>query len=204
MELIKCNWANYQEMNSDFYKKTIEKNKIEAWSRKYEYPFVMENIGLQTKDKKILEAGALGSLIPHIFCENNQFYNIDIDCKILNAFSGCKNFVSDLCKTRFEDNFFDFVTCISVLEHLPNNKWKNAIDEFNRITKVGGKIIITLDVAYTKNCPFNFSYSELEKFFEYLGYKIPEKPSDIIKSDDSENGSKSGPGLQVLAIVLEK
>lgn len=48
----------------------------------------------------------------------------------------------DLTDLPFDDEFFDVVTCSQVLEHIPEHK--TAISEIKRVTKVGGKIIISI------------------------------------------------------------
>lgn len=47
---------------------------------------------------------------------------------------------SDGCKMKFKNNTFDVVTCIDVLEHIPN--WRDVIKEIIRVTKPGGIIVL--------------------------------------------------------------
>ena len=44
----------------------------------------------------------------------------------------------------YEDNFFDMVYCISVLEHTEN--YENVIEEFHRVIKPGGLLLLTFDI----------------------------------------------------------
>ncbi len=46
----------------------------------------------------------------------------------------------------FQDNYFDRVFCLSVMEHIPQEDWKKCIQEFERVLKPGGRLIITLDM----------------------------------------------------------
>ncbi len=48
----------------------------------------------------------------------------------------------------FEDNFFDRVFCISVIEHVPKEEWSICIEQLMRVVRPGGKLIITLDIFY--------------------------------------------------------
>lgn len=48
----------------------------------------------------------------------------------------------------FADNSFDFLSCISVIEHLNDREDSLAMDEFMRVLKPGGKIILTFPVNY--------------------------------------------------------
>jgi SAM-dependent methyltransferase len=51
--------------------------------------------------------------------------------------------------TNFEDETFDFITCIAVLEHLFNPF--EVVEEFRRILKDGGRLLISVpNVAYIK------------------------------------------------------
>lgn len=47
----------------------------------------------------------------------------------------------------FHDSQFDCVTCLEVLEHLPERNWKTAIEEMRRILKPGGLLILTVPHA---------------------------------------------------------
>ncbi len=54
-------------------------------------------------------------------------------------------FPDSLDKMRFQDNFFDKVFCISVIEHLPMEVAYRGIKEMVRVLKKGGLLVITLD-----------------------------------------------------------
>lgn len=51
----------------------------------------------------------------------------------------------DLTRLPYEDGFFDIVSCISVLEHMPFEEMIKGIREMARVVKKGGKLIITYD-----------------------------------------------------------
>jgi ubiquinone/menaquinone biosynthesis C-methylase UbiE len=51
--------------------------------------------------------------------------------------------VMSVSKLHFKDNHFDFVNCITVLQHILNdNDWKLAVKEIGRVTKPGGSILL--------------------------------------------------------------
>jgi len=50
--------------------------------------------------------------------------------------------VGSIFKTNYRDNFFDRITCVSVLEHFKGNEINRAVREMYRILKPGGFIII--------------------------------------------------------------
>lgn len=59
----------------------------------------------------------------------------------------------DLMNTPFEDDYFDFVICNHVLEHVDD--LERALSEIRRVLKVGGSAI--LQVPYCKNLKDTFS-----------------------------------------------
>lgn len=62
--------------------------------------------------------------------------------------------VADFTKhTGYEDGFFDTIFCISVLEDLGYFGMRDALKEFARLLKPGGRIIITFDVQYDLDKP---------------------------------------------------
>ena len=51
----------------------------------------------------------------------------------------------NLTSLPYADSSFDVVSCISVLEHMPDNDQVQGIKEMSRVLKQGGKLIITYD-----------------------------------------------------------
>lgn len=56
------------------------------------------------------------------------------------------DFNYDIHDLKFEDESFDAVTCISILEHIPYPR--KAIAELGRVLKPGGRIWVQLPFAY--------------------------------------------------------
>ena len=48
---------------------------------------------------------------------------------------------------QFPDNYFDRVFCLSVIEHIPVDYWKRCVEEFERVLKPRGYIVVTLDMS---------------------------------------------------------
>lgn len=49
----------------------------------------------------------------------------------------------DLTAIGFPDDTFDFISCISVIEHIPD--YPKAVAELHRVLKPGGRLVITTD-----------------------------------------------------------
>ena len=55
MKILKAQWAVNSDLQLEFYKE-FNKDKVYPWSRRWEYPFVLQN--LDVKDgQKILDVG---------------------------------------------------------------------------------------------------------------------------------------------------
>ncbi len=117
---------------------------------------------------KVLDFGSgTGNLIQHLITENVECYATDSSAesiRIVNEkFSKSPNWkaatiVTDIV-TDFPDDYFDVITCVETLEHLPDALVDKLIAELKRIVKSTGIILIT--TPYKENlasdhiyCPF--------------------------------------------------
>lgn len=58
------------------------------------------------------------------------------------------SYVSDpVQKLRYEDNGFDRVFCLSVLEHIPLEEWGACMTQLARVLRPGGRLLVTLDMS---------------------------------------------------------
>ena len=104
---------------------------------------------------------------------------------------GLISHVGDIRKTNFENNYFDLIFCISTIEHIgrDNSVYKanftedldkgdlNALKEIFRITKIDGKIVITVPFGKFFNYGWFIQYDEnrLNKLLNSCPFKILEK-----------------------------
>ncbi|MBU0711643.1 MAG: class I SAM-dependent methyltransferase [Bacteroidota bacterium] len=58
----------------------------------------------------------------------------------------------DITNIPFEDDFFDFILCNHVLEHIPNDKL--AISELYRVMKKGGSGILQVPIDYNRKVTY--------------------------------------------------
>ena len=81
----------------------------------------------------------------------------------------------DIAETPYGNEFFDKITTVSVLEHLDTQKQKETLQEYHRILKSGGLVILTMD--YPNVSPKAIYEYAKEIGFELLGevdYNLPD------------------------------
>jgi len=136
-------------------------------NRHLEYPWAIIHSNLD-KGLKILDIGSGVSTFPiYLSSKGHEVYSIDTDEVSMNRLApkfaewcgvDTKYRVGDASSLEFSDNTFDRIFCISVFEHLEeerinhrivNNHKRNldvkAIKEMLRVLKPGGLIILTTD-----------------------------------------------------------
>ncbi len=139
-----------------------------------------------TKGKHILDAGA-GELQYKRFCKHLKYTAQDfggydgqgnVQGLQMETWDNSKlDMVSDIASIPVKDRSFDAIMCIEVFEHIPHPT--EAIKEFSRIIKKGGKLVITTPVSsLTHFAPFYFYNGYSRYYFEKLlpeqGFKIKE------------------------------
>lgn len=162
----------FSESNKDVLSQYGRKwvcDPLHQWSRQWEYPYVFQRIKehLQTSDTtKVLDAGSGMTFFPFLLSEkipNAKITCCDYDINLKKFFDKINNknvqnvsFAStDLRKTPFDDNSFDVIYCISVLEHTGN--YNKILDEFFRVLKKGGMLVLTMDVSIDGKSDINFA-----------------------------------------------
>ena len=131
-------WNKFRKTQLDSYTgKPISKDRLSKvlnWS---------ENI----TNKKVLEAGSGAGRFTEILVKTGaRIFSFDfssaVEANYLNngAFKNLNIFQGDIFKIPIEDNFFDFVLCIGVIQHTPDPK--GAFDSLKKKLKPGGTIFI--------------------------------------------------------------
>jgi ubiquinone/menaquinone biosynthesis C-methylase UbiE len=144
------------------------------------------------KGSKILDAGA-GELQYKKYCKHLKYtaqdfgqYNGQGDEKGLhtNAWDNSKlDIVCDISKIPVKDKSFDAIMCIEVFEHLPNPVL--AIEEFSRVIKPGGTLIITAPFAsLTHFAPYHFSPGYNKYYYEK---HLPDNGFEIVSIVNNGN-----------------
>lgn len=134
-------------------------NSALGFSRKWEYPFVIDRLEkLKLSNNSIIDTGPGAIFFPFYLrarFPGIQYSGVDIDreaCHSFNTFveeNHYKNVVlryGDLRRLNLVKNeSADIVLCISALEHIQNPFL--VIHELHRILKPGGTLIISFDIA---------------------------------------------------------
>jgi ubiquinone/menaquinone biosynthesis C-methylase UbiE len=93
---------------------------------------------------------------------------VDISEDMLRAVPKKSNYIivrGDITKLEFPDNFFDIVVTKQVLHYLPKNFQLKAIDEFHRVLKRNGQLILSALISPddNSNTLANYLYNERER-----------------------------------------
>jgi len=138
------------------------RDPLHQWSRQWEYPFVYQNVRIALADRsvgaRVLDAGSGATFFPYLIGEVEPDASVtccDYDSSLtaifdrVNAARGQQRSVefhqADLRRLPFDENSFDVVYCISVLEH--TDSYPQILDEFRRVLRPGGMLINTFDIG---------------------------------------------------------
>ena len=165
----------------------ISSNEIDSivnFSSYWRDEWVAQQAALIPLGALVLDAGAgqgrYKSLFSHTRYHAQDFaqYKGDSDGPLRETWDYAPlDYVCDITDIPVGDNFFDVVICTEVLEHLPNPI--AALQELSRVTKSGGKLIVTAPLGSgIHQEPYHF-YGGFSPFFyqKYLtefGFEINE------------------------------
>jgi ubiquinone/menaquinone biosynthesis C-methylase UbiE len=191
------------------------------WSRFYEYAWASEFC----KETDVVLDAACG--IPHPFKfylagECKEVHAVDIDERItdfmrimeevaktygqsLNS-SDFEKMIdkidlkkASLTKLPYKNSMFDKIFSISALEHISDIDKVKALEEFKRVLKKSGMVILTIDYSETPEYS-SATMDEIEKLANDAGFKLAgEKQLDI-----PENAINWGNSLFCFRMVLVK
>ncbi len=181
--------------------------------REWEYPWAILNSEI-SKETKILDIGSGWSLFPlYLSMFSDYVTSVDLSEKQMKVYSPflakllnktVRYETGDALNLKYDNNSFDYLYCISVIEHFEEEINEHgervnycrekldriAIKEFLRVIKPGGKIILTIDYGTDKRS-FQFDYLvDLLKEFDanllvpitdYNGLKITKEREESLK-----------------------
>ncbi len=114
------------------------KGNIENW-----------RLRLIPKNGKILDAGCAGGALSR-FIEKKRYYGIDINPYLIKECQsrGLKIKKGSITKIPFGSNIFSGIYCSHVIEHLGVRDQQKAMNEFFRVLKKKGKIVLFAPTPY--------------------------------------------------------
>jgi SAM-dependent methyltransferase len=168
----------------DFEKYALEKSMLGAMPKSWQDSFwkYMNKKSFEISDIKFLDYGCgdgryynylidRGALKENIF--GTEVSKIRIDrCKEL-GWENCflTNFLEPL---PFEDNFFDVISMVEVVEYIPKNDIDFYIKEIKRVLKPNGLFILT-----TPNYPIKRFYDIWDAFFGKKWARLKDDPTHV-------------------------
>ena len=173
---------------------------IRNWSRVWEYPYVEFHIERYFNEKsrklKIIDFGSGVTFFPFqiekyaekVFCLDNDKTCVDDLKKAVDFY---KSDIVESIKVNsftmpFEDQSVDIIYSVSVLEHINNRHI--LINEFKRILKDDGVLILTYDISFDSGHDigkedFKTLQDEIKKNFKPLYLERPVHAGDLLLSD---------------------
>ena len=124
--------------------------------------FLKEDLNLFEKKLKILEVGPNRSL-QNILINNPDFDYISVDLKSPQAM-----YHMDITDLKFEDNSFDIIFCISVMQYVEDDV--KGFEEMKRVLKPNGKIIFASGIDETSESTVKYSERTAEHNFTVRTY----------------------------------
>lgn len=117
-------------------------------SKRWEYPWALERAAL-APGSRVLDAGCGASIFP-IYLAKDGHRVTGLDLRVPHGLDREHGVHVDyiegnLTELPFPDEHFDAVFCISVIEHLGLEGIPRALDELRRVTRRGGRLLITTD-----------------------------------------------------------
>ena len=195
--------------------------------RMVEIPWVINKLK-KNKNKKILDVGCTLNFkyLIDFFLNNNEIFFINLYKEKNNFFSNQISYIqNDIRTSPFKDNYFDYVTAISVIEHIGfdnlsynfeknkfnSNKinkkkesYKKAILEIKRTLKKKGKFLLTVPFGKKQIFKNYMQFDKLEikkilNIFKPSRYSIKYYKFDKIKKEWNRVTDKQCKGTEAIS-----
>ena len=101
--------------------------------------WIRNHINRINKSRKILDAGCgEGILVKEYNKKGWEIVGIDLNYASEYVIQG------SILDTKFEDRSFDNLFCLDVMEHIKFDNQEDAFDEFSRILRPGGELVLSV------------------------------------------------------------
>lgn len=143
---------------ADYMARWGAENPFRSWSRQWEYPYVFGKVAEMVRVRpqaRILDAGSGATFLPfylkHRF-EETTIACCDADGTLEKAYLSLNQSMNsdigfstaDIRALPYDDQLFDVVYCVSVLEH--TDCYEEILREVLRVSN-GGGIVVTFDIS---------------------------------------------------------
>lgn len=99
---------------------------------------------------------------------------------------------------NFPDNYFDRVFCLSVIEHIPEKDWKKCIQEFERVLKPKGRLVITIDMEIGQA-----NHRLYLKLVDYCTLSLIGNPNYNVPISQEDRIKRHGHLYEIIGLVWE-
>lgn len=157
------------------------------WSRQVEWPWAIR-AGELAPEHRVLEVGGGWSVLKYAVANRcKHLYSLEVNTEFiartqssidkLGLAHKITQVPGDARKLPFMDDTFDRVFCISVLEHIEENR-ELALSEMIRVLKPGGALLLTMDAAIKGggDGDFHLTLGEAGRLLSTLGLTVYVKP----------------------------
>jgi 2-polyprenyl-3-methyl-5-hydroxy-6-metoxy-1,4-benzoquinol methylase len=142
------------------YAKRWVADPLHQWSRAWEYPFVVhwlrDHLRAAGEGARALDAGSGITFFPFLLAKEVpglRVLCVDQDASLDPLYQGVRHPAAQrvaflhngLDDIAAPNEHFDAIYCVSVLEHTGN--YPAILDEFRRLLKPGGRLVVTCDVS---------------------------------------------------------
>lgn len=151
-------------------------------SKRWEYPWALSQAELD-EGSFVLDAGCGASIFP-VYLAKLGHRVAGLDLEVPRGLDHMHDVEVDYCQGEltelpFENESFDRIFCISVIEHLGHEGAPAALEEMRRVLKPNGRLLITTDfyedaeaeIYYEKDgdrFPVNWGFYDAEHLEHYL------------------------------------
>lgn len=185
--------------------------RLDHWSRKFEYPWLMDKGGFEPNQMTLDAGGGDSPLQWVVSYKTGCLINLDIDAEGLERGQKQWNrqnivrYLGSIEKNGFMDGFFDRVICCSVLEHITNHE--EILRELWRVLRPKGRLLLTFDVADYARWNHTIDLEIAARIAGMYGLTLPDlKGASTIafKEENVQEGEPDKVWLKVLCIGVTK
>jgi len=131
-----------------------------GFARYFEYPLALQALPTLS-DKMVLDVGSSAPLLPLFMASKGADVTmVDIEAKAMRKVQQLadrmsrrikqpRTVVCDARHLKYPDQTFDIITCISMIEHPPDNGDSNVMAEIGRVLKEGGTAFVDFPYGQT-------------------------------------------------------